>query len=120
MLAQTGDKNGRADVAQRDKPAGEPDHDANSRIRLLALGLVVGSTYYFGALIGFARTLPNSAVSTLWPSISILLAALLLTRSQRTSGRPAWIYDLAVDRDKNSLFDDRLQMRRPLLNRYSG
>ena len=83
MLGQTGDKNGRADVAQRDKPAGEPDHDANSRIRLLALGLVVGSTYYFGALIGFALTLPNSAVSTLWPPNSILLAALLLTPSQR-------------------------------------
>jgi len=42
------------------------------------IGLLVGIAYYFGAMVGFALTLPNHSVSTLWPPNSIMLAFLLL------------------------------------------
>ncbi|HEX7230402.1 MAG TPA: MASE1 domain-containing protein, partial [Candidatus Binatia bacterium] len=38
--------------------------------------------YYCGAMVGFALTLPNHSVSTLWPPNSILLAFLLLQPRQ--------------------------------------
>ena len=46
---------------------GGPDRGANSPIRLLTVGLLVGAAYYIGSLIGFALTFPDSAVSVLWP-----------------------------------------------------
>ena len=33
-------------------------------------GLIVGSAYYFGAVIGFALTFPGNLVSVLWPPAS--------------------------------------------------
>jgi hypothetical protein len=48
------------------------------RVRCLHTALLVGVTYYLGALIGFALTFPDAAVSTLWPPNAVLLAALLL------------------------------------------
>ena len=36
------------------------------------IGLLVGIAYYFGAMVGFALTLPNHSVSTLWPPNSIM------------------------------------------------
>ncbi|HXV81162.1 MAG TPA: MASE1 domain-containing protein, partial [Candidatus Binatia bacterium] len=42
------------------------------------IGLLVAIAYYLGAKVGFALTLPNQSVSTLWPPNSILLAFLLL------------------------------------------
>src|SRR6516225_5006254 len=61
-----------------------PQHDETSRDslsqrHLLAKALLIGTAYYFGALIGFALTFPDEAVSTLWPPNTILLAGLLLT-----------------------------------------
>jgi integral membrane sensor domain MASE1 len=47
------------------------------------IGLLVGIAYYFGAMVGFALTLPNHSVSTLWPPNSIMLAFLLLQPRQR-------------------------------------
>jgi two-component system, LuxR family, sensor kinase FixL len=47
------------------------------------IALLVGIAYYVGALIGFALTLPNQSVSTLWPPNSIMLAFLLLEPRQR-------------------------------------
>jgi signal transduction histidine kinase len=44
--------------------------------------LLVGSGYYIGAKIGFALTFQPYPVSTLWPPNSILLAALLLSRTR--------------------------------------
>lgn len=44
--------------------------------------LMVGSGYYIGAKIGFALTFQPHPVSTLWPPNSILLAALLLSRTR--------------------------------------
>ena len=44
--------------------------------------LLVGSGYYIGAKIGFALTFQTHPVSTLWPPNSILLAALLLSRTR--------------------------------------
>ena len=71
------------DFAQRDEKAGEPNHSANSPIRLLIVGLVVGAAYYVGALIGFTLTFPQSAVSVLWPPNAILFTALLLTPARK-------------------------------------
>ena len=47
------------------------------------IGLLAGIAYYFGAMVGFALTLPNQSVSTLWPPNSIMLALLLLQPRQR-------------------------------------
>src|ERR1051325_11525614 len=47
------------------------------------VALLVGLSYYLGAMIGFALTLPNHSVSTLWPPNSIMLAFLLLQPRQR-------------------------------------
>ena len=44
--------------------------------------LLVGSGYYIGAKIGFALTFQPHPVSTLWPPNSILLSALLLSRTR--------------------------------------
>ena len=44
---------------------------------------LVGIAYYFGAMVGFALTLPNQSVSTLWPPNSIMLAFLLLQPPRR-------------------------------------
>lgn len=44
--------------------------------------LLVGGGYYIGAKIGFALTFQPHPVSTLWPPNSILLAALLLSRTR--------------------------------------
>src|SRR5690349_23630443 len=55
------------------------------------IGLLVGIAYYFGAMVGFAFTLPNQSVSTLWPPNSIMLAFLLLQPRQRY-----WIILLAA------------------------
>ena len=71
------------DFAQRDEKAGEPNHSANSPIRLLIVGLVVAAAYYIGSLIGFALTFPQSAVSVLWPPNAILFTALLLTPARK-------------------------------------
>jgi PAS domain S-box-containing protein len=53
--------------------------------------VLVGVSYYVGAKIGFALTLGPHPVSTLWPSNSILLAALVLAPWRRW-----WLYLLAV------------------------
>ena len=50
----------------------------DSRVRCLHTALLVGVAYYLGALIGFALTFPDEAVSTLWPPNAIVLTALLL------------------------------------------
>ena len=71
------------DVAQIYEPLGETNRDENSPVRLLVLGLIAGGAYYVGALIGFALTFPDDAVSTLWPPNAILLAGLLLTPTRR-------------------------------------
>ena len=62
---------------------GEPDRGANSPIRLLTVGLLVGAAYYIGSLIGFALTFPDSAVSVLWPPNAIVFTALLLMPIRR-------------------------------------
>src|SRR4030095_1784211 len=69
----------------------ETNCDDNSPLRLLLLGLVVGAAYYLGALIGFALTFPDNAVSTLCPPNAILLASLLLTPT-----RTWWVVLLGV------------------------
>src|ERR1041384_2897503 len=51
--------------------------------RTILIALLVGLSYYLGALIGFALTLTNYSVSTLWPPNSIMLAFLLLVPRQR-------------------------------------
>lgn len=48
-------------------------------IRRACAALLVAGGYYAGAQIGFALTFQPHRVSTLWPSNSILLAALLLS-----------------------------------------
>lgn len=55
----------------------------DSIVRPTCIGLLVGIAYYFGAMVGFALTLPNQSVSTLWPPNSIMLAFLLLQPPQR-------------------------------------
>ena len=62
---------------------GGPDRGANSPIRLLTVGLLVGAAYYIGSLIGFALTFPDSAVSVLWPPNAIVFTALLLMPIRR-------------------------------------
>ncbi len=52
-------------------------------IRSISIPLMVGIAYYFGAIVGFALTLPNHSVSTLWPPNAIMLAFLLLQPRQR-------------------------------------
>jgi two-component system sensor kinase FixL len=55
-----------------------------SSIADLALrALLVGLAYYVGATVGFALTLPNHSVSTLWPPNAIVLAFMLLEPRQR-------------------------------------
>jgi len=71
------------DIARRAEAVDEPSRDDNSPIRLVVLGLIAGAAYYVGALIGFALTFPDDAVSTLWPPNAILLAGLLLTPTRR-------------------------------------
>lgn len=51
--------------------------------RPLLAALLVFLGYYFGAKIGFALTFQPHPVSTLWPTNSILLAALLLSPVRR-------------------------------------
>jgi PAS domain S-box-containing protein len=68
-----------AHSAQASEPLDETSRDDNSPVRLLVLGLIAGGAYYLGALIGFALTFPDNAVSALWPPNAILLASLLLT-----------------------------------------
>lgn len=51
-------------------------------LRAALAALLVGSGYYIGAKIGFALTFQPYPVSTLWPPNSILLAALLLSRTR--------------------------------------
>ena len=58
---------------------GETSRDSLSPRDLLVKALLIGTAYYLGALIGFALTFPDEAVSTLWPPNTILLAGLLLT-----------------------------------------
>jgi formate hydrogenlyase transcriptional activator len=67
------------DRAQRDEPLGDTNRDHNSPVHLIVLGLIAAGGYYVGALIGFALTFPDNAVSGLWPPNAILLACLLLT-----------------------------------------
>ena len=50
----------------------------DSIARSISVALLVGIAYYLGAMVGFALTLPNHSVSTLWPPNSIMLAFLLL------------------------------------------
>jgi len=59
--------------------------------RLFINALLIGSAYYAGALVGFALTFSDDAVSTLWPPNAILLAGLLLTPT-----RSWWTIVLAV------------------------
>ena len=47
-------------------------------IHSLSFCLLAGLSYYCGAIIGFALTLPAHPVSTLWPPNAILLSFLLL------------------------------------------
>ena len=56
---------------------------AGSIRRATGIALLVGVAYYFGAMVGFALTLPDQPVSTLWPPNSILLACLLLEPRRR-------------------------------------
>jgi formate hydrogenlyase transcriptional activator len=72
-----------ARIAQTNEALDETNRDDNSPVRLLILGLTAGGAYYVGALIGFALTFPDDAVSTLWPPNAILLASLLLTPTRR-------------------------------------
>lgn len=51
-------------------------------LRSVLAVLLVGGGYYIGAKIGFALTFHPYPVSTLWPPNSILLAALLLSRTR--------------------------------------
>jgi signal transduction histidine kinase len=51
-------------------------------LRAVLAALLVGSGYYIGAKLGFALTFQPYPVSTLWPPNSILLAALLLSRTR--------------------------------------
>ena len=51
-------------------------------VRPAVAALLVGSGYYIGAKLGFALTFKPNPVSTLWPPNSILLAALLLSRTR--------------------------------------
>ncbi|HKU78160.1 MAG TPA: MASE1 domain-containing protein [Pyrinomonadaceae bacterium] len=51
-------------------------------LRSLLAAVLVGGGYYIGAKIGFALTFQPYPVSTLWPPNSILLAALLLSRTR--------------------------------------
>src|ERR1051325_9383807 len=55
----------------------------DSMPRSILIAVLVGLSYYLGAMIGFALTLPNHSVSTLWPPNSIMLAFLLLQPRQR-------------------------------------
>ena len=50
--------------------------------RSIRIVLLVEIAYYCGAMVGFALTLPNHSVSTLWPPNSIMLAFLLLQPRQ--------------------------------------
>jgi PAS domain S-box-containing protein len=50
-----------------------------SRARSIGAALLVFVAYYIGARLGFALTLPDSPVSTLWAPNALLLAAFLLT-----------------------------------------
>ena len=54
----------------------------DSIARSARIVVLVGIAYYFGAMVGFALTLPNQPVSTLWPPNSIMLAFLLLQPRQ--------------------------------------
>src|SRR5262245_5542746 len=91
MLVQAKSKTPGADVAYGDETERELQRDESSPIRLFVLALVVGGAYYVGALLGFALTFPDDAVSTLWPPNAILLSALLLTPS-----RTWWVILLAA------------------------
>jgi PAS domain S-box-containing protein len=66
-------RSGREEASRRSHPV------VNST--LVAILVFLG--YYFGAKIGFALTFQPHPVSTLWPTNSILLAALLLTPVRR-------------------------------------
>jgi integral membrane sensor domain MASE1 len=72
-------------IAQSKEPLEETNYDDNSPVRLLVLGLIAGSAYYLGALIGFVLTFPDDAVSALWPPNAILLS-FLCSRLQGDGG----------------------------------
>lgn len=55
----------------------------NSMAELTLRALLVGVVYYVGATVGFALTLPNHSVSTLWPPNAVVLAFMLLEPRQR-------------------------------------
>ena len=65
------------DLAGRNCQSSGAGRDDLSSRRLFINALLVGSAYYAGALVGFALTFSDDAVSTLWPPnwTSDLLAA---------------------------------------------
>ena len=67
------------DLAGRNSQSSGAKRDDLSSRRLFMNALLIGSAYYAGALVGFALTFSDDAVSTLWPPNAILLAGLLLT-----------------------------------------
>src|SRR5512144_1211973 len=67
------------DLAGRNSQSSGARRDDLSSRRLFINALLIGSAYYAGALVGFALTFSDDAVSTLWPPNAILLAGLLLT-----------------------------------------
>jgi formate hydrogenlyase transcriptional activator len=67
------------DLAGRNSQSSGAKRDDLSSRRLFINALLIGSAYYAGALVGFALTFSDDAVSTLWPPNAILLAGLLLT-----------------------------------------
>jgi signal transduction histidine kinase len=50
----------------------------DKKVRLIVAALLVGTGYYYGAMIGFALTFQPQPISIFWPPNSILLGALLL------------------------------------------
>ena len=79
------------DLAGRNSQSSGARRDDLSSRRLFINALLISSAYYAGALVGFALTFSDDAVSTLWPPNAILLAGLLLTPTKSW-----WIIVLAA------------------------
>ena len=69
-------------VSTTELSRGDPKSRREQLLRTAAGMLLVSSAYYAGANVGFALTFQPHPVSPLWPPNSILLAALLLSRTR--------------------------------------
>jgi two-component system, LuxR family, sensor kinase FixL len=56
-----------------------PPRGSQPRIGLALRGLLLGTAYYFGSLLGHALIFPSSYISIIWPPNAISLVALLLS-----------------------------------------